>query len=75
MTLLPEGRIAWKADVFGNAIATATFFEPTHQVEIVSSAEVDLRSLAGVRHRRIPARYPFVYEEEDWQNLGVMHST
>ena len=42
----PGGRVSWTTDVFGNAVATVTFSEPTKQLEIVSHADVDLKSEA-----------------------------
>src|SRR5689334_5248038 len=39
ITVSPEGKVAWTTDVFGNAIATLTFSEPTYQFEIISHAD------------------------------------
>lgn len=74
ITLSPEGRTAWTMDVFGNAIATATFSEPTHQLEIVSHAEVDLKSQAWPVFdiAASAASYPFMYDEQHWRDLGAL---
>lgn len=70
----PTGRLAWTSDVFGNAIATATFVEPTCQLEIISKADVDLRSEAwpvfDIAASAI--NYPFKYHENDWRDLGSL---
>ncbi|MBB3660186.1 transglutaminase-like putative cysteine protease [Rhizobium sp. BK650] len=70
----PRGRISWTTDVFGNAVATMTFSEPTKQLEIVSRADVELKSEAwpvfDIAARA--ATYPFLYDDQDWKDLGAL---
>lgn len=70
----PGGRVSWTTDVFGNAVATVTFSEPTKQLEIVSHADVDLKSEAWPVFdiAASGASYPFRYEDEDWKDLGAL---
>jgi len=76
ITVSPEGKVAWTADVFGNAIATLTFSEPTYQIEIISHADVDLRSQAWPVFdiAASGATYPFLYDEQDWKDLGSLRN-
>ncbi|WP_184401751.1 transglutaminase family protein [Rhizobium sp. BK650] len=70
----PGGRVSWTTDVFGNAVATMTFPEPTQQLEIVSRADVDVKSEAWpVFDIAAPAAtYPFLYDDQDWKDLGAL---
>ena len=74
MTVSPEGKVAWTTDVFGNAIATLTFSEPTHQLEIISHADVDLKSQAWPVFdiAALGVTYPFLYDDQDWKDLGSL---
>jgi transglutaminase-like putative cysteine protease len=74
VTVLPEGRVAWTTDVFGNAVATATFAEPSHQLEIVSQADVELKSEAWPVFdiAASAASYPFLYNDQDWKDLSAL---
>ncbi len=74
ITVSPEGRVAWTTDVFGNAIATLTFSEPTRRLEIVSHADVDLKSQAWPVFdiAASGATYPFLYDDQDWKDLGSL---
>ncbi|MBY2945236.1 transglutaminase family protein [Rhizobium leguminosarum] len=68
----PDARISWATDVFGNAVATATFAEPTDCLKIDSKAVVDLTSAAwpvfDIAASAIT--YPFSYGEHEWKDLG-----
>src|SRR3954463_15879479 len=73
ITVSPEGRVAWTTDVFGNTVVTLTFSEPTQQLEIVSLADVDLKSEAWPVFdiAASAATYPFLYDDQDWKDLGA----
>ncbi|MBW6424791.1 transglutaminase family protein [Rhizobium sp. XQZ8] len=74
ITVSPESRVAWTTDVFGNAIATLTFSEPTQQLEIISHANVDLKSQAWPVFDIAASgiTYPFRYDDQDWKDLGSL---
>jgi transglutaminase-like putative cysteine protease len=74
ITVSPEGKVAWTTDVFGNAIATLTFSEPMYQLEIISHADVDLKSQAWPVFdiAASGATYPFLYDDQDWKDLGSL---
>ena len=73
---IPDASATWAQDVFGNAVATATFSGPTDQLTIQSVAELDLCaepwpvfSIAACA-----ISYPFRYSDEEWTNLGALAS-
>lgn len=70
----PRATLSWATDVFGNAIATATFAEPADRLEITSLAKVDLRSLAwpvfDIAASAI--NYPFQYDANEVKDLGAV---
>ncbi|MNV14900.1 hypothetical protein D3C71_1055980 [compost metagenome] len=68
----PGNRVFWTTDVFGNAVATVTFSEPTKQLEIVSHADVDLKSPAWPVFdiAASGASYPFRYEDRIGKTLA-----
>jgi len=74
LTTVPEARIAWAQDVFGNAVATATFMEPTDRLLIESVSELRLEGVAwpvfDIAASAIS--YPFRYPDEDWTDLGAL---
>lgn len=74
MTVSPEGRLAWTTDVFGNAVATLTFSEPTSRLEIINHADVDLKSQSWPVFdiAASGATYPFLYDDQDWKDLGSL---
>ncbi|MBW6426100.1 transglutaminase family protein [Rhizobium sp. XQZ8] len=74
ITVSPEGWVAWATDVFGNAVATLTFSEPTQQLEIISHANVDLKSQAWPVFDIAASgiTYQFRYNDQDWEDLGSL---
>ncbi|WP_075293356.1 transglutaminase family protein [Pararhizobium arenae] len=72
----PSAGLTWATDVFGNAIATATFAEATDRLEIISLAEVDLRSAAWPVFdiSFSAATYPFQYDGEELKDLGALRN-
>ncbi|MCJ2049202.1 transglutaminase family protein [Methylobacterium sp. J-070] len=74
VTLTPDGTLHWAYDVFGNAIATATFGAPADTLVIDSVARVEL-SAAVYPVFDIAASaitYPFLYSDDAWTDLGAL---
>lgn len=70
----PPAEISWTIDVFGNLVATASFFDPTRELMIVSQAIVDhvapewpIYSVSPEAHS-----YPFTYSLDDVIDLGAL---
>jgi transglutaminase-like putative cysteine protease len=70
----PPATITWAHDVSGNAVATATFKEPTNRLVIESVVEVELDShpwpVFDIAASAVS--YPFVYQSDDWSDLGAL---
>ncbi|TNM60264.1 transglutaminase family protein [Aliirhizobium smilacinae] len=70
----PHAELNWSNDVFGNAIASATFQMRSDSLVVDSSATVDLTASAwpvfDIAASAI--NYPFLYAENDWTDLGVL---
>jgi transglutaminase-like putative cysteine protease len=74
VNLTPNGTLRWAYDVFGNAVATATFGVPTDTLVIDSVARVEL-SAAVYPVFDIAASaitYPFLYSDDEWTDLGAL---
>ncbi|MBX5180284.1 transglutaminase family protein [Rhizobium lentis] len=74
ISISPEAELSWSHDVFGNAIASATFQTPSDSVVVDSSVTVDLTAAAWpVFDIAAPAiNYPFFYPDNDWTDLGAL---
>lgn len=72
ISICPEAELAWSNDVFGNAIASATFQTPSDRLVVDSMATVDLTASAWpVFDIAVSAiNYPFLYTDSDWTDLG-----
>ena len=74
VTVTPTAVITWAHDVFGNAIATATFQSMTNHLVIDSVAELQLDAIAwpifDIAASAIS--YPFRYSDGDWTDLGAL---
>ncbi len=74
ISISPEAELSWSHDVFGNAIASATFQTPSDSLVVDSSATVDLTASAwpvfGIAASAI--NYPFLYPDNDWTDLGAL---
>jgi transglutaminase-like putative cysteine protease len=70
----PQTELSWSNDVFGNAIASATFQTRSDNLVVDSSATVDLTASAwpvfDIAASAI--NYPFLYAEHDWTDLGAL---
>jgi len=76
ITTWPPSILTWAQDVFGNAIATATFQEPAEKLVIESDMTLELNSDAWpvfpIATRAIT--YPFSYSQEERTDLGALLS-
>ena len=74
VTVTPTAVITWAHDVFGNAIATATFQSMANHLVIDSVAELQLNAIAwpifDIAASAIS--YPFRYSDDDWTDLGAL---
>lgn len=74
LSISPDATINWSHDVFGNAIATASFQSPTDNLIVASVAKVDLTAaewpVFDIHASAIC--YPFLYSDRDWIDLGSL---
>ena len=72
VTLAPAATVTWAYDVFGNAIATASFQTMSDNLVIDSVAELELDAVAwpvfAIAASAIS--YPFRYSDDDWTDLA-----
>jgi hypothetical protein len=70
----PQAMMTWAHDVFGNAVATASFRSVTDSLSINSLVELELNTLAwpifDVAASAIS--YPFHYADDEWTDLGAL---
>ncbi len=74
VTVIPDAVLTWAQDVFGNAVATATFQMAASNLVIASVAELQLDAVAWpVFDIAVSAMfYPFRYSDDDWIDLGAL---
>jgi transglutaminase-like putative cysteine protease len=74
MTIAPVPVTTWASDVFGNAVAIATFAAATDTLSIESAADVLLSADAwpvfDIAASAIS--YPFRYSDAEWTDLGAL---
>jgi len=74
VTATPDALVTWALDVFGNAVATASFQTMSDRLIIDSVAEVELDSVAwpvfDIAASAIS--YPFRYSDAEWTDLGAL---
>lgn len=74
ISTFPQAELNWSNDVFGNAIAAATFRTRSDSLVVESSATIDLTASAwpvfDIAASAI--NYPFLYADEDWTDLGAL---
>jgi transglutaminase-like putative cysteine protease len=74
ITVTPAATVTWAHDVFGNAVATATFQTLAESVVIDSVAELQLDAAAwpvfDIAASAIS--YPFRYSDDEWTDLGAL---
>ena len=74
VTVTPSTTVTWAHDIFGNAVATATFQDWTDVLTIESMATLEMYAPAwpvfDVAASAIS--YPFRYSDDDWADLGAL---
>jgi transglutaminase-like putative cysteine protease len=74
VTVTPAATVTWAQDVFGNAVATASFQAMANGLVIESVVELELDAVAwpvfGVAASAIC--YPFRYADDEWIDLGAL---
>jgi transglutaminase-like putative cysteine protease len=74
VVVTPDATVIWAQDVFGNAVATATFQSMAGTLVIDSVAEVELDAvdwpIFDVAASAIC--YPFRYSDDEWTDLGAL---
>jgi transglutaminase-like putative cysteine protease len=70
----PPASVSWVHDVFGNSIAIASFAQPTAELRIESSLQLETYAVEQPAPQIAPsaACYPFVYSADDRIDLGRM---
>ena len=76
ITTWPLANLAWSQDVFGNAVATATFTESTKSLVIESKTVLELGSVAWpvFQIAASASQYPFSYSADERADLGALLS-
>lgn len=74
LSISPQADLNWAQDVFGNAVATASFDSPTDSLVIDSKSTVDLTAVEWpVFDIDVSAiTYPFSYSDRDWVDLSAL---
>lgn len=74
LELKPAATVAWAQDVFGNAVATATFHEPSDILVInsVAALDLDVEQWPVFDVAASAAYYPFLLTEDDMVDLGAL---
>jgi len=74
VTVTPDAAVTWAHDVFGNAVATASFEGMTDRLVVDSDAELVLGADPWpVFDIALAANsYPFAYTDADWRDLGAL---
>jgi transglutaminase-like putative cysteine protease len=74
LAVTPDAVVTWAQDVFGNAVATATFQTMSTHVVIDSTAQLELEAVAwpvfDIAASAIS--FPFRYSDDEWIDLGPM---
>ena len=70
----PPAALRWSHDVFGNSIAVASFVEPSAELRIESSLQLETYVVERPAFQITPeaASYPFIYSADDRIDLGRM---
>jgi transglutaminase-like putative cysteine protease len=74
VTVTPAAVVTWAQDVYGNAVATATFQATADNLMIDSVADIELDAAAwpvfDIAASAIS--YPFRYSADEWTDLGAL---
>jgi transglutaminase-like putative cysteine protease len=73
IALSPHAEVSWAHDVFGNAVATATFDSMADTLTVESTSTLELMTVAwpvfDIAASAIT--YPFLYSDDEWIDLGA----
>ena len=74
VAVTPDALVTWAHDVFGNAVATATFQTMADNLLIDSVAELQLDAAAWPVFDVAASAifYPFRYSDDEWIDLGAL---
>jgi transglutaminase-like putative cysteine protease len=74
VTTTPAATVTWAHDVFGNAVATATFDAMSDHLVIdsVTELQLDATDWPVFAIAATAASYPFVYSASEWIDLGAL---
>src|SRR5208283_1031472 len=74
VTVTPTAAVTWAQDVFGNAVATATFQTMADALVIDSVADLELDAVAWPVFDVAASAicYPFRYADDEWIDLGAL---
>ena len=74
VTIAPAASVTWAQDVFGNAVATATFETMADHLVIDSFTELHLGAELWPVFDIAPSAisYPFLYTSDEWSDLGAL---
>ncbi|WOJ91624.1 transglutaminase family protein (plasmid) [Methylocapsa polymorpha] len=73
VTITPAAAVTWAHDVFGNAVATASFQTMADNLVIDSIVELQLNAVAWPIFDVAASAicYPFRYSDDEWTDLGA----
>jgi transglutaminase-like putative cysteine protease len=74
LIVTPQATVAWAQDVFGNAVATASFQAVTDTLSIDGRVELELEALPWPVFDVAASAicYPFQYADDEWTDLGAL---
>jgi transglutaminase-like putative cysteine protease len=74
LTITPPSTVTWAHDVFGNAVAVATFAAMTDRLAIDSVADILVNAAPWPVFdiATSAASYPFRYSDDEWIDLGAL---
>jgi hypothetical protein len=74
LTIAPVAVLSWSHDVFGNAVALATFATETDVLVIDSVADIELTAASWPVFAITASAiyYPFRYSDDEWTDLGAL---
>lgn len=74
VSISPMATVTWAQDVFGNAVATATFqsMADTLMIESVSNVRLSAEAWPVFDIAASASSYPFQYSDNEWTDLGAL---
>jgi transglutaminase-like putative cysteine protease len=74
LTVTPAATVTWAQDVFGNAVATATFETMTDTLVVSSVAKLQLDAVPWPVFSMAASAvsYPFRYSDDEWTDLAAL---